>query len=281
MKCFKKSCILSTNEDSHGERRSREDLEDFLGGLPTRIPLGVEHDLATTSNGYIENFAVLPLGTDGEWQLVGDVYLDDETQKDNALRGLSISFIAVAERNSEDALGCIYLPFPYYKHADLNERILDTEFPLAVGRWHKKAADPVTSGLIIGFVAITAEIIFGHLYDRYVREFIDAALDRLSSDDFAELSFDYVTNVALPDGSQVKVLLVSEDAYWKVSLSPVPVRAGLVVAFKYLTESDVGTMKPVAQLRLIFRPEENDYIPHMIHFEDGDHLNLPPVGTNG
>lgn len=275
MKSIKETGIISTLEDTQGETRSKEDLESLLEALPVRLPIGIEHDMNQTTQGYIENFKLLPIeGQDGEWKLVGDLFLEKLPDTNDPLRGLSISFISVTERNSDDAAGCIYLPFPHYNREELNRAILDGDFPIAVGRWHKKAADPATVGLIINFTILALSPFVQHFYDRKVRPLIDEMLDRMSDPAFDGLAFDYVQPVDIGDGNDVKVILISDHDNWKESLQVENVNQGLDEALEFLTKTDIETLKPVSQLRMQFDSETKTYKPLMIQYADGIHRNL-------
>lgn len=274
---YPKTSVISTLEDQHGERRTKHDLDSFLSSLPKRIPIGLHHDMGRITNGYIENFDVVPIDEQpGEWKLIGDFYYDKKYIADETLRGLSLSFTSITMSNSEkDPEGFVFLPFPHYRNEKLNNLLLETSFPLAVGRWHRKSVEIEPVGLIMSCVLFALSPLWCQVYDHKIRPIIAELLQSLSCPEFDGVAFDYVQTITLDDNREIRLLFVSDHAEWRISLEPENIRQGIEVAFAFLTENDLATVKPVEQLRLKYDSAIQIYRPILIQYDDGEHITLP------
>ena len=243
--------------------------------MPQRIPLGVEHDLGNVATGYLEKFKVIPAPNHpGEWALVGDLYVDEMPTSNQPLRGLSFAFTKVTEANHDEWEACVFLPFPHYNSASLNQHLLNSGLPLAIGRWHKKNADPETVGLIIKAGLFLLSPLWTNVFNAHVKPFLLGLFGTLSESEYDGLAFDYVQDVALEEGYQIKLVFVSDHRNWKASLDPELIRSGIAVAEKFLRKNPLATVKPVSQLRLVFSTDQAAYRPYIVQYQDGEHLTI-------
>jgi hypothetical protein len=274
LKLYPQANIISTLEDRQGERRTKEDLESFCSSFPKRLPIGVQHDMGRVTQGYLDNFAVIPFDSQpGEWKLVGDLYLDESFQCDEALRGLSLSFSKMTQANTDDPAGCVYLPFPHYRNEVLNRLLLSTQSPLAIGRWHRKGMGGEAVGIIVGFVTFLISPLWNKLYDAKIHPFLLDVLGSLSGPEFKEIAFDYCQTINL-DGHDVRLIFVSDHANWLKSLQPNHIRQGMEEAIRFLTNSDVAAVKVVMELRLKYDVSTSLYHPSLVQYSDGEHITM-------
>src|SRR5438046_3095377 len=97
MRTLKRQHLMSTLEDSQGERLDKEFLSDVVLSMRQRIPLGQHHDTSLPYCGYLENFSLEELPEQpGEWQIVADVHIEDGAEFNAG--GFSFSKTEVVER---------------------------------------------------------------------------------------------------------------------------------------------------------------------------------------
>jgi len=266
--------IISTLEDLHGEKRSREDLESFLEGLPTRLPINIEHDMGRATTGYVENFRIAPVPrAEDEWMLIGDHYLSELPTEDSPFTGMSFSFTNPVSKNTPgDEEFHVYLPFPYYKDKSLMDRLHHVDVPLALGRWHKKDLTPEAVGLILGLVYFVLGPEWTHVYEEKIRPKLLKLIGHLEDEE--GIAYDYHQLVKRPDGGTVRLIFVSDHRNWTVSLSPERIDRGMTAAVSFLQCSDIATCKPVSQVRLKYNPDTESYDVTLVQYEDGEHITI-------
>lgn len=164
MQTIKNQTLAGTQIDSQGERNPKEVLDSFARQYAGKhMRLNQQHDLSLTSPGYVENLRVVPdEHSPGDWSLVGDVSFDSGTLQE-AMGGFSISFLEVLRGSKSHDLFHIYLPFPHYRDQQLLEELFEEGYS-SVGRWAKKAADPVTMGLIGATLIFLIKPVWDDLY---------------------------------------------------------------------------------------------------------------------
>jgi len=266
--------IISTLEDLQGEKRTKEDLKSFLEGVPSRLPINIEHDMSHATTGYIENFRIAPVpNADGEWMLTGDLYLSELPTGDLPLRGMSFSFTEPISKNTpgEEEFH-VYLPFPQYNDDNLMNRLHKVDVPIAVGRWHKKGLSPEAVGFIIGITYFVLGPEWTHVYEERIRPKLLKLIGHLKKED--GIAYDYHQLVERQDGGKVRLIFVSNHSNWTVSLKPDCIRRGMAVAVDFLTSSDFAACKPVSQLRLKYTPENQSYKVTLVQYEDGEHITM-------
>ena len=139
---FKDQPVLSTREDSQGEKRTKEFLDEIVQSMPQRFPVGQHHDMGKQHCGYMQNFRVVPVPkADDEWMIIADIELDSGTVGE-AIGGFSYGFAANYRQNADQVETAVYLPHPYYNNEQIINELLLAPIPLQVGKWHKKAVDP-------------------------------------------------------------------------------------------------------------------------------------------
>ncbi len=266
--------ITSTLEDLQGEKRSKEDLESFLGGLPARLPINIEHDMGQATTGYVENFRLVPVpDAEDEWMLIGDHYLSERPTEESPLKGMSLSYTKLVSKNipGEEEFH-VYLPFPYYNDEALMDRLHHVDVPLALGCWHKKELAPEAVGLIISVTLFFLGPEWACVYKGKIRPKLLKLIGHLRQNE--GVAYDYHQLVERSDGGTVRLVFVSDHSNWTASLRPERIDRGMNVAVDFLQESDVATCKPVSQLRLKYNPETESYDVILVQYDDGEHLTM-------
>lgn len=272
---LKATQILSTLEDAHGEKRTKEDLEEFLEAFPARLPIGRDHNLGDVTDAYFANFQILPTTEPpGEWVLVGDLHTDKEPLREEPGTGFSISFTKRTRANTENPEGCVYFPFPHYKDEELGDHLLVIDYPIAIGKWHKKDISPEAIGLISTFLVFIIGPAWNDFWSEKIRPFIASVRDRLSHEKYSNLAFDYAQLVQLADGSQIQVLFLTDHNEWKACLAPEKIKAGMDVALHFIETSEIATIKPMLQLRMAYDITLASYSPYLVQYQDGEHVTM-------
>ena len=266
--------IISTLEDLHGEKRSKEDLESFLEGLPTRLPINIEHDMGRATTGYVENIRVTPVpNAEDEWMLIGDHYLSELPTENSPLTGMSFSFTKLVSKNTPgDEEFQVYLPFPYYNDESLMDRLHHVDVPLALGRWHKKDLTTDHVGIIVSLALFVLGPQWTHIYEDKIRPKLLKLIGHLEVEE--GVAYDYHQLVKRPDGGMVRLIFVSDHRNWTASLSPEPIDRGMTAAVNFLQSSDLATCKPVSQVRLKYNPNTEGYDVTLVQYEDGEHITM-------
>jgi hypothetical protein len=154
---FKNQIVSGTETDGHGEKRPKEFFEELILNMPKRIPLGQQHDMAKKTVGYMEKFKLIPhTSLKDEWHLIADVYITTNNINE-ALKGFSYSTLETIGGNTTNPLYYIHIPYPMYNDKKLIQELIESDNELLVGKWVKKALDPVTIGLMsTGLVLLIA-----------------------------------------------------------------------------------------------------------------------------
>ncbi len=167
--------ITSTNVDSHGEKRPREFFERLIDSAPPKIPLGQQHDMKNETVGYLENLRLVPDKiNDTEWNLIANVFITSDNL-DEALRGFSYSVLETIGGNTSNPVYYIHIPYPMYNDDNFIEELINEEERLLVGRWVKKALDPLT----IGLIATGVVFILGPEWDIQYKQNLRPKIERL------------------------------------------------------------------------------------------------------
>jgi hypothetical protein len=183
VKVIKGQILAGTRVDSHGERVPKAVLDSFAEQYAgKRMPLNQQHDLSLVSPGFVENLRVVPDERNrGDWSLVGDVSYDGESVQ-SAIGGFSISFLEIFRRSEAQELFFVYLSYPHYNDAALVDELFEDGF-VSVGRWAKKAADPVTVGLVGAAAVFFLKPVWEDLYKTQIAPHVY----RFFSEKFAKL----------------------------------------------------------------------------------------------
>lgn len=268
MQTFRDQPLASTNLDSQGERLSRDFLEKSCAHMKgKRFPVHQQHDMSKPVAGYIENVKLVSdPAHPGEWQLVGDVFVDIGSVSD-VLGGFSIAGTEIMRRSSS-ATALIYVPFPHYNDPELIA-LLESDPDLNVGKWIKKAAEPIGWVVLGSVIAFLVTPIWDDVYKRKIAPRIDALIERLipilrQKNLAAELA-----QIVLFNGKEVEIRIIPIRGKEESCLGSAQVHQGLkdVVAFLLCDGKarDIGVQRVV----IFFDESLASYRVHRIEYSDG------------
>jgi len=109
----------------------------------------------------------------GEWRLVADVSVEEGDVED-LMGGFSISGMEEL-RKSSTATALIYLPFPHYNDEQLVAELC-SDADLTVGKWIKKAAEPIAWAVLGSVIAIVVTPIWDDIYKRKIAPRLDEVI---------------------------------------------------------------------------------------------------------
>jgi hypothetical protein len=268
MKTIKGQLLMSTLEDSQGERRDKQFLEEIIAKMPARYPLGQHHDASLPNVGYIENFRLEELPEQaGEWCISGDVTMQDGQDWSKG-GGFSFSSVEIVKRQT-NGVGALYVPYPYYRDESALEEILSYDPQLNAGRWIKKGADPFTIGLIVTGVLWTLAPARDKLYQEVVWPFLDRVLEKYRKGRFKEMPFDYGSTAIGKNGEKINLLFIPDRRNSSGTFTKELVKYGLEKAMKLIAEDTKGTAVGIKQIKLYYHNPSEGYRVDSIQYADG------------
>lgn len=254
--------------DRQGERIPKETLEAFAAiHAGKRMPLNRQHDFALKSSGYIENLRVVPdQDSPGDWVLIGDVYYDEESL-DTAVGGFSISFMQLLRQGESQDFFQVYLPYPYYNDHALVEELFEEGYT-SVGKWCKKAAEPITTGLIVGAIILFVTPIWDDLYKNqiapHIYRFFAGKFKKLQE---KEIGVNFVQNIVL-NSQSIQVFLIPTRGREQHCFSVERTTAAMALVHARLSAQRQATV-PISKVILQFEDENDRYVLRRIEHEDG------------
>jgi len=269
MKGFKDQPILSTARDSQGETRTKEFLEDVVKRMPPRFPLGQHHDMVSPYCGHMENFRVVSASdAEEEWLIIADIYLESGKISD-AVGGFSYSFTAPHRNNGADPEASIFLPFPYYNDETLIDELLNSDAPLAVGKWHKKSADAGTIALIVSFIFFALGPAWQKLYDSRVHPVLVGVIRKLKESAAAGLQYHYGFVVKDTAGRPANVYMIPAPQE-ALHLSQVAAfKRGLEVAMDFIQTDPKAKSLGLYLLKMRYNADTHEFAIFSAQFRDG------------
>jgi hypothetical protein len=265
---YKDQAVMSTRQDTQGEKQTKEHLDEIVANTPPRFPLGQHHDMSKPYCGYMENFRVVPIESGpGEWMLIADIHIESGNVAD-AVGGFSYGWTTKYRRNQERVEGAVYLPYPHYNDEELVDKLLETSLPLEVGKWHKKAADPEPIGLIVTFVLFVLAPTWQKLYDTRVHPYLTKLIADLK-EKTRDLKYHYGFQIRDEQGRTVSVYLIPtqhEPLYFSHLAT---LKGGVEAAMAYLTTNDLAKTRGVHLLKLRYDSLVGDYVVFSVQFCDG------------
>ncbi len=147
--------LASTNIDSHGERRSRDQLYQYFLDMPDPSFLYFEHDTSSPPVARMHNKS-FEQQEDGSWVIKADIDVLDEVRFTKG-GGISISFTSghgLARGTEAPAITILVDPQAFGPIEDYEELIRCSEpgLPVAVGELKRKGAES-TAIMVLSFVA--------------------------------------------------------------------------------------------------------------------------------
>jgi hypothetical protein len=273
METIKGQTLFSTLEDSQGERRDKQFLEEILKDMPPRYPLGQHPDAGLPSIGYIDNFRVEQIPDQpGEWRLVGDVHIENGVNWSKG-GGFSYSTTEIIQKQP-NGVGVLYVPYPFYRDEKVIEELLSYDPQLNAGRWIKKAADPHTITLIVTLTLWTLTPLWKRVFDEGVWPFLERVLVNYRNGRFKDIPFDYGSTATGRHGEKVNIQLIPDRRNCGQTFTKELVKDGLAKAIKLIAEDKKGATVPIKLIKLYYHDQHEGYRVNSILYADGDEINL-------
>lgn len=267
MEHFKDQVLLSTNVDSQGEKLTKEELNSIFRDMEgKRIPIGQAHDASQPYVGYFKNARIVEdPNNKNEYNIIADVYCDP-SKLTTILGGLSYSALQEIYRTNQDPLIAIYVPFPYYNDKNFISSFTDENFPLLVGKWKQKAADPYTVAIISTVVTIVLTPIWNQIYNEKFAPYLDKLLDnnKLNS----KLKYDVVIKSEDESGNKFHLYFISNRDDLK-SIRSYIIQTGISSVKTYLENSEKAKTVGIAMVRLKYNNDYSRYDILNVTFKDG------------
>jgi hypothetical protein len=269
MKVIKDQPLCSTLEDSQGERRDKQFLEELIEKAPPRFPLGQHHDNALKSVGYIENFRIAALSdVPGQWQIIGDVYIEDDKNFSD-FGGFSFSTTEI-EREAQEPLAALYVPFPFYRNKDVIDEIVGYSSHLSAGRWVKKNSDPSQINLLVSFILFVLAPVWKKIFDEKVWPVIEEVLESYRKGRFKDTPFDYGAVVKGKLGENVNLLFVPDRKNIEMSFTKDLIKQGLEKVMNLIVSDEQGAKIGISLIKLHFHDYEEGYKISSVQYCNGD-----------
>lgn len=269
MKKIANQILGGTREDSQGERLSKDFLQrycDYVGD--GRIPLHQQHDLSKHVAGYIENVRLVPdPEIPSEWRIVGDVYLETGRIED-ALGGFSISGMEMI-RASDTATALVYIPYPHYNDAELIG-ILSNDPNLNVGKWIKKAAEPVSWVVLGSVIAFAITPIWDDIYKRKIAPRIDNLLEKYQETFKKKGLRPELAQLVIFRDAEVEVRIIPNKENNYECLKSDYVEQGLREVISFLENDKKAGVVGVKRIVIFYNSGRSKYYLHRVEYGGGD-----------
>jgi hypothetical protein len=261
--------LASTSVDSHGEQRSKEDLEEILEKMPPQMALNQHHDHAQPTVGILKNFRVEAEGSG--WALKADVTFTGPLP---TFGGFSFSSTDLVHQVADSAFA-VYVPLPYYRDTALLQELAELDGGTSSGRWVKKADGVAEIALIVSLV----NLVFAPAWRRLYEDHVHPRLVKLTAATKAALLAKGATNprieflqlVSAPAGNVQLYFVPSEEAADDVVFGFALAEA--LQAAKALIETEKE--RPIRRIVMVFDARRCIYEPVSIVYTDGTAEQLP------
>ena len=266
--------ISGTKEDLHGEKRTKEHLESLVSNYPKRMPLNQQHDMQKETLGYLENFRVVSDKTDkSEWSLIADIYVTSD-DIDEALKGFSISFFETIGGNTESPLYYIHLPYPLYNDTSLVSDLISSDKELLVGKWVKKAVDPITIGLVATGIALFLSPEWDIQYKKLVRPQMEKLIGHVSNLLDNDITVDLVQHVVGHLDESIKVYLIPDRNNEIESLHEDLILDALKMTEEFLNGDNKSKITGVDMMKFYFESSKRKYVLFHVQYLDGTDVHI-------
>lgn len=263
VKHLKGQPLSSTRMDAHGEKLSLEQLSDLASKLPSRTPLHQMHDYSKPVCGELSNFRIIQDELDPMHSvLVCDVTYE-EALMDFTPGGLSWSFTVPMKSNTSNPEMEIFLPFPHYKDESLVDSLLDSDFPIRIGQWRKKASDPLTVALVM----LPTTLLSTTIYKGYLEPKIKSGLASLFNKWPKGLSINVQVEIPIdvyqPNPTGIFIPSKEEGINGLATLTE-----GIKLASEFCLADYVHSGRKISRIRLIYDAVQGKYSVLAIEYRD-------------
>lgn len=263
---YPNSILATTNEDSHGERFSREQLQLLVDACSGRMPLNVEHDLGKPSVAHIENLRLEKHGD--EYRVVGDITSETPLEP---MRGLSISATSIMYEPEQGIVHC-YLPYPAYKDPGIIG-MLKAEGDVVIGRLQRKGLTGTEVGLIAAVLAVLVGPEWDIQYRQRVRPQICRALSLIKSKlSGHRVDADLTQKLRIQD-RDVSLVLIPDRTSLTSGQDIHAIDKAIDRAVIFIQQHE---RRDIRRLRSVYYPNKGRYEIINVEYTDGCDLNIVP-----
>jgi hypothetical protein len=233
----------------------------------TKFPIHQLHDMSKPVAGYIENARVIADPTHPcEWCLIGDVFID-EGKVEDLLGGISVSGTEMLRR-TDSATALVYVPFPQYNDQELIQALIDDK-DLNVGKWIKKAAEPIGWIVIVSVLAFAVTPIWDDIYKRKIAPRIDELLVKYISTFQRKGLTPELAQVVFFRDAQVEVRLIPVKGQEAICLRSECVFKGLETVVAFLKRDPKANEVGVKRIVVFYNEGISAFALHRVEYSDG------------
>lgn len=266
--------VAGTQKDAHGEKRTKAFFERMLASYPERLPLNQHHDMRKETLGYLENFRLLQSVNEAdEWNVVADIYITSD-DIDNALKGFSFSATETIGGNTTSPSCYVHLPFPLYNDTEFIEKLIESDGDLLVGKWIKKAIDPITIGLVTTGVALLLAPEWDHQYKVHVRPAMLKLLSHIPKLLEKNVSPDLIQHVVGYLDEPIKVYFVPDRNDVVNSYQEHHILTAIRDVRRFLLSDAKSKITGVEMTKLYFDKAKDKYILFSVQYLDGSDIHV-------
>ncbi len=267
MRILQTQILAGTKVDSQGEKLSKEFLQRYCDSVGKgRFPLHQQHDMSKPVAGYIENVKLVPDTEPDEWNVVGDVYIE-EGSIDDVLGGFSISGIEMLRR-SESATALVYIPFPQYHDTELIAA-LTADPDLNVGKWIKKAAEPIGWVVLGSVIAFAITPVWDDVYKRKIGPRIDRLLEKYMKVFEEKGLSSELAQIIIHKDNEVEVRLIPTRGKESECLKSTVVEKGLRKVVDFLSTDIKANGTGVTRIVIFYNDALANYEIHRVEYSNG------------
>jgi hypothetical protein len=264
--------VASTHTDSQGESFTLETLQIIASSIPPRVPLNNNHDMTLPPCGEMTNFHIIQdPSSPGHHLLCCDVEYDDEKTLPD-FKGFSWSALQPTHRNSEIPDFEIYLPYPLYNDKDLNHSILKSNANLVIGKFIKKAADPLTIALIALLLKPVWDTTYKQLLEDKVQILITSLKSKWPTSVPIDISFELPIDYYTPRPTVILCPNRSAGLFALLTTSN-----GVETALDYCAGDYTETGKLISRIRLNYDSTSSSYNVTTVEYASGETTSPSPI----
>lgn len=268
MKHYRDHILGGTRLDLQGERLPREFFDRLCEAYKNRIMVMYpNHDVSQRPVGRVSNLRVVKSEIDPkEWDLIGDVELEDEASEFD-FKGFSIGG-AISIRKSETQALRLYLPIEGYKDATLVDELLE-DGDLSIDRWIKKGEAEAVAIFTTAVVLVLKpawEDFYESVVSPRLHKFFNDHWPKLKS---REISLEYLQAVEI-NGRDVHLRFTGIRGSEETCFSQQKIQNAIILVRQHLSVE-----KPeIAQISLVFDSSSGEYFVNWMETRSGEVIHV-------
>lgn len=261
--------VAGTHIDEQGEKMTKQIFEKLISSSAPKMPLHQHHDMGRKTLGYLENFKLVPdKKHKAEWNVIADVYITSDNI-DEALNGFSFSMLETVGGNTEAPLFYIHLPYPVYNDIEFIESLIREDDDLLVGKWVKKALDPIMIALITTGIALFFAPEWDIQYKKRIRPAMERLLKFVPIISEKKVSVDLIQHVVGHLEEKVKVYFVPDRSDIIGSYKEEYILSALKDVEEFLNSDIKAKVTGIEMVKLYFDKMKSKYLLFHVQYLDG------------